>query len=123
MFCDVCERHVQGVSRSLDRVMRIKDEDVKVSYTGCICPVCFGELYNEDIEEQLVERAKLVYKQKKKLLPSADITAYMKRKKLTPEEMAAKVQCSAKEIIMASHGGIQSKELDTKLREVVKKYA
>lgn len=123
MFCDVCERHVQGVSKPLERVIRIKDEDVKVLYTGCICPVCFNELYDEDVEEKLFERAKLVYKQKKKLLPSADIAAYMKRKRLTPEEMAAKVQCSAKEIIMASHGGIQSKELDTKLREVVKKYA
>lgn len=123
MFCDVCEMRVQGVSKSLERIMRIKDEDVKVSYTGCICPVCFNELYDDELEDQLIERAKHAYKQRKKLLPSADIVAYMKRKKLTPEEMAAKIQCSAKEIIMASHGGIQSRELDMKLREVVKKYA
>lgn len=123
MFCDVCEKEVQVVSKAMDREIKIKGDTVSVSYMGNICGVCLNEIYDDEIEMDLIEKAKTLYKQRNKLLPSADIASYMRRKKISAEEMAHRVQCSVNEIIMASHGGIQSKELDTKIRAVVKKSA
>lgn len=123
MFCDVCEREVQVVSKAMNRDMKIKGDTINVSYMGNVCGNCLNEFYDDEIEMNLIEKAKVLYKQRNKLLPSADIAAYMRRKKINAEEMAQRVQCSVNDIIMASHGGIQTKELDNKIRAVVRKSA
>ena len=85
MFCDVCEREVQVVSKAMNRDMKIKGDTINVSYMGNVCGNCLNEFYDDEIEMNLIEKAKVLYKQRDMLLPSADIAAYMRRKKINAE--------------------------------------
>ena len=43
MFCDVCEREVQVVSKAMNRDMKIKGDTINVSYMGNVCGNCLNE--------------------------------------------------------------------------------
>lgn len=123
LFCDHCDRHVSGIRKSLTREVSIRGEQVTVNYTGYVCPYCCEELYDEEVESEVMALAKAQYKKQMHLLSEATFTKYMQRNQMNNEEMAQLLNCTVQELIAVRIGGIQSKDLDKKMRNVMKRTA
>lgn len=116
-YCDMCNSKVVGLNKDAKRVIQVKGTNINVSYKGIFCERCGSELFDEDIEDSIYKDAIEKYRQTKHLLQPSVIESALK--KMGPEELAAKAGCAVRELIGASHGGLQSVETDRKLRAVL----
>lgn len=119
MFCESCGRRVQALSGVSTRIIDVKGEKISVEGPSLYCSFCGCELYDEDIETEMLKRAASIYRSRKALISPKTLSCFMAENGISPEELAQKVGCAVSEIVQASQNGMVRKEVSNELKKMI----
>ena len=118
-FCDACGRVSSFASVNRTRNLNVRGMDIQVPYRAEVCISCGEERYDDDLEMLILEKATAMYRDKQHMLPADQIRGYMRRNKISAEEMAKRAGCAVGDIRRAEKGRLVDVEADKKLRSVI----
>lgn len=122
-YCDHCGRHGYGYAglKNTTATRIVRGEEINVHYEPVMCEHCGHELYDEDRETEITQKAIEAYRRKMKLLAPKDLEKLLA--KFGAKELADKVKCSVSEIVNSAHGSVHSRKTDKALRRLLDKGA
>ena len=118
-FCDECMSYVPVGQDTRTKSVSIHGTVIPVQYRTIICGRCGTEIFDENREMSVMKKARILYRQKKKMLPASSICAYMEKNHLSPEQMAVLSGCAIEEILTAANGTLLDTIADEKIKKAI----
>ena len=123
MYCDNCNNEVTPVYMPGSKIIPVKGVGINVNYKSPFCPICGSEIYDDSVDAFIYKSARHSYKRRMRLMQSDEIRKFIIKSGMDPKALAEKLDCSVSELLSAANDGVQTKELDKKIRTEMKNLA
>lgn len=118
-FCETCFKKNRYTTVDKNREITIRGMSVEVPYRARVCAVCGSELYDADVECDILQKARSLYRSRTHMTSAERVRSYMQRHQLTTEQMAERVGCAVKDIICAADDALLDRAADAKIRDFI----
>lgn len=88
-YCENCDKRTKGSRRKMQVQMPVRGENITVETDLLICDICGNEMYDENLEQALFEKAYAEYRKRKNIIFPPRIVALRQRYGLSQRSLAA----------------------------------
>ena len=106
-YCPYCNREVVMDEEIREETYMVKDENITIDATVCICTECHRDIFVPEIENDNLRKAYDIYREKRGLLLPSEIKEIREKYKLSQTAFAKLLGMGEKTITRYENGRIQ----------------